>query len=87
LESWLDTATVPLHKHIVLFINRIAVYFALMDDRYPSTDEEQAVHLDFPYPAENRDSAHKLRPGSRSDTPTEATTSPTENSGRPATAD
>jgi fatty acid desaturase len=21
-----------------------------MDDRYPSTDEQQAVHLDFPYP-------------------------------------
>ncbi len=36
------------------FTNRIAVYFALMDDRYPSTDEEQAVHLNFPYPdAEN----------------------------------
>ena len=36
------------------FSNRIAVYFALMDDRYPSTDEEQAVHLNFPYPdAEN----------------------------------
>ncbi len=30
--------------------SRIAVYFALMDDRYPSTDEEQAVHLNFPYP-------------------------------------
>jgi hypothetical protein len=36
------------------FSNRIAVYFALMDDRYPSTDDEQAVHLNFPYPdAEN----------------------------------
>ena len=36
------------------FSNRIAVYFALMDDRYPSTDEEQAVHVNFPYPnAEN----------------------------------
>ena len=22
----------------------------MLDDRYPSTDEEQAVHLDFPYP-------------------------------------
>src|SRR5436305_2222107 len=32
------------------FTNRIAVYFALMHDRYPSTDEQQAVHLDFPYP-------------------------------------
>jgi len=36
------------------FSNRIAVYFALMDDRYPSTDEQQAVHLEFSYPdAEN----------------------------------
>ena len=32
------------------FSNRIGVYLALMDDRYPSTDEEQAVHLNFPYP-------------------------------------
>jgi hypothetical protein len=32
------------------FSNRIAVYLALMDDRYPSTDERQAVALDFPYP-------------------------------------
>ncbi len=29
---------------------RVAVYMALMDDNYPSTDEEQSVHLDFPYP-------------------------------------
>jgi hypothetical protein len=36
------------------FTTRIAVYLALMDDRYPSTDEQQAVHLNFPYPdAEN----------------------------------
>ena len=32
------------------FSNRIGVYVALMDDRYPSTDEEQAVHLVYPYP-------------------------------------
>jgi hypothetical protein len=30
--------------------NRIGVYLALMDDRYPSTDERQSVALDFPYP-------------------------------------
>jgi hypothetical protein len=30
--------------------NRIGVYLALMDDRYPSTDEHQSVILDFPYP-------------------------------------
>ena len=32
------------------FSNRIGVYLALMDDRYPSTDEQQSVALDFPYP-------------------------------------
>ncbi len=35
---------------LLRFTNRIGVYLALMDDRYPSTDEEQAVRLDFPYP-------------------------------------
>jgi Domain of unknown function (DUF4389) len=30
------------------FSNRVTVYFALMDDRYPSTDDHQSVHLDFP---------------------------------------
>jgi Domain of unknown function (DUF4389) len=32
------------------FSNRIVAYFALMNDRYPSTDEQQSVHLDFPHP-------------------------------------
>jgi Domain of unknown function (DUF4389) len=41
------------------FTNRIAVYFSLMDDRYPSTEEEQAVHLAFPYP----DAEHDLSRG------------------------
>lgn len=35
---------------LMRFGNRVAVYFLLMDDRYPSTDEEQAVRLEFPYP-------------------------------------
>ena len=35
---------------LMRFSNRIGVYVALMDDRYPSTDEEQSVQLDFPYP-------------------------------------
>jgi hypothetical protein len=30
--------------------NRVGIYVALMDDRYPSTDEQQSVHLDFSYP-------------------------------------
>jgi hypothetical protein len=37
------------------FSSRIGVYLALMDDRYPSTDERQAVTLDFPYPDAKRD--------------------------------
>src|SRR5438105_10529111 len=35
---------------LLRFTNRVTAYLALMDDRYPSTDEEQSVHLDFPYP-------------------------------------
>jgi hypothetical protein len=35
---------------LLRFENRIAAYMALMDDHYPSTDERQAVALDFPYP-------------------------------------
>ncbi|MBV9196052.1 MAG: DUF4389 domain-containing protein [Solirubrobacterales bacterium] len=42
------------------FSNRIVTYLALMDDRYPSTDEEQAVHLDFPYPDAERDLSRGL---------------------------
>jgi hypothetical protein len=35
---------------LLRFTNRITAYLALMDDRYPSTDEHQSVTLDFPYP-------------------------------------
>ena len=35
---------------LLRFTNRIGVYLALMDDRYPSTDEQQSVTLNFPYP-------------------------------------
>jgi hypothetical protein len=35
---------------LLRFQNRVAVYGLLMDDRYPSTDDEQSVHLAFPYP-------------------------------------
>src|SRR6266496_5695061 len=34
---------------LLRFSTRIGAYLALMDDRYPSTDEHQAVALDFPY--------------------------------------
>jgi hypothetical protein len=32
------------------FENRVGAYLALLDDRYPSTDEHQSVALDFAYP-------------------------------------
>jgi Domain of unknown function (DUF4389) len=37
------------------FANRFLAYALLMEDRYPSTDEEQSVHLDYPYPDAERD--------------------------------
>ena len=32
------------------FSNRVGIYFALLDDRYPSTDEAQSLRLDMAYP-------------------------------------
>ncbi|HEY4870335.1 MAG TPA: DUF4389 domain-containing protein [Candidatus Dormibacteraeota bacterium] len=32
------------------FSNRVTAYLALLDDHYPSTDEDQAVHLNLDYP-------------------------------------
>jgi hypothetical protein len=43
------------NQQMLRFSNRVGVYLALMDDRYPSTDEQQAVHLDFDYPDASRD--------------------------------
>jgi uncharacterized protein DUF4389 len=37
------------------FTNRVVIYLALLDDRYPATDHEQAVHLDYNYPDAARD--------------------------------
>jgi hypothetical protein len=37
------------------FTNRVGIYLALMDDRYPATDQQQAVHLDYQYPDASRD--------------------------------
>ncbi|TML45296.1 MAG: DUF4389 domain-containing protein [Actinobacteria bacterium] len=38
------------NRELLRFSTRIGAYLALMDDRYPSTDEHQAVALDFRYP-------------------------------------
>ncbi len=36
--------------HFLRFESRIGAYAALLTDEYPSTDEEQRIHLDFDYP-------------------------------------
>src|SRR5439155_8113441 len=38
------------NRELLRFFNRVGVYVALMDDRYPSTDAQQAVRLEFDYP-------------------------------------
>ena len=35
---------------LLRFSNRVGVYLALMNDRYPSTDEQQSVAVAFAYP-------------------------------------
>jgi len=37
------------------FSTRVSAYLALMSDNYPSTDEEQSVHLDLDYPNVKQD--------------------------------
>ena len=40
---------------LLRFTNRVGVYAALMTDRYPATDDQQSVRLDFDYPDAQRD--------------------------------
>ncbi len=37
------------------FTARVTVYSTLLRDEYPSTDEDQSVHLDIPYPDVEKD--------------------------------
>ncbi|MCU0309221.1 MAG: DUF4389 domain-containing protein [Thermoleophilia bacterium] len=43
------------NRELLRFTTRVTSYLALMGDRYPSTDEEQQVHLEVPYPDVPRD--------------------------------
>ena len=43
------------NRELLRFSNRVGAYLALMDDRYPSTDEEQHVHLEVAYPDAQQD--------------------------------
>lgn len=39
------------NRELLAFTNRVAAYIALLDDRYPATDDEQAVRLRLPRPS------------------------------------
>jgi Domain of unknown function (DUF4389) len=41
--------------NLARFENRVGAYLFLLRDEYPSTDEEQTIHLDFPYPDARND--------------------------------
>ena len=43
------------NRELLRFENRVFAYLALLDDRYPSTDEEQSVRLELQYPDAERD--------------------------------
>ncbi len=43
------------NKNLARFTTRIGAYFALLTDAYPSTDEEQSVHLELDYPEVRED--------------------------------
>jgi len=47
---WFDFA-----RELVRFETRVGAYLLLVTDRYPSTEEEQSVHLELDYPDVQRD--------------------------------
>jgi len=40
---------------LVRFSHRVCIYLMLLTDRYPSTDDQQSVHLDITYPNVQKD--------------------------------
>ncbi|HSJ61918.1 MAG TPA: DUF4389 domain-containing protein [Jiangellaceae bacterium] len=43
------------NRELIRFSTRVGAYLALMNDRYPATDDHQSVRLDFDYPDVPRD--------------------------------
>jgi len=43
------------NRELLRFHNRVGLYVALLDDKYPSTDEQQSLRLEFDYPDVERD--------------------------------
>ena len=47
---------------LLRFGNRVGIYVALMDDRYPSTTDEQSVRLELPRPVDPDTDLHQWLP-------------------------
>ena len=45
---------------LIKFLTRVGTYFALLTDVYPSTDEDQGVHIQIPYPDAEKDLSQGL---------------------------
>jgi hypothetical protein len=48
------------NRELLRFQARVAAYFALLSDQYPSTDEQQYVHLEVDYPNVETDLARGM---------------------------
>jgi hypothetical protein len=48
------------NRELLRFTNRVGIYFALLNDQYPSTDEEQSLHLEIDYPNAETDLARGM---------------------------
>jgi hypothetical protein len=48
------------NRELARFTSRVHVYFSLLTDRYPSTDEQQSVHLEIVYPDAENDLARGM---------------------------
>jgi hypothetical protein len=50
------------NRNFLAFAARVGAYIALLDDRYPSTEDEQAVHLELPRPDVARGDVNRWLP-------------------------
>jgi len=48
------------NRELLRFSNRVGVYLFLLNDQYPSTDEEQTLHLEIEYPNAETDLARGM---------------------------
>ncbi len=48
------------NRELLRFSNRVGIYLVLLNDAYPSTDEEQSLHLEIDYPNAETDLARGM---------------------------